>query len=206
MIFAQKSDNPPRLWWCPTGPFSFIPLHAAGIYRGEEVDRVSVSDFIVSSYTPTLSALLAPVSVPISKFKMTAIIHAKGLPATVAELKKIENLVPATQLTKLGTSEGPKATVENVLLHLSDSSIVHFACHGQQNHTQPMDSSFIMEDDKLKMSQIVAQRMLNAALAFLSACETATGDENVPDEAMHLAASMLFSGFRSVVGTMWYVR
>ena len=160
----------------------------------------------MSSYTPTLAVLLRPDPTPADRFKVTVIIQSKNLPETVAELGKIEEVVPKGQLTKLGASEGPKATVENVLLHLSDSSIVHFACHGQQNHTQPMDSSFIMEDDKLKMSQIVAQRMLNAALAFLSACETATGDENVPDEAMHLAASMLFSGFRSVVGTMWYVR
>ena len=55
------------------------------------------------------------------------------------------------------------------------------------------------------MSQIVAPPMKNAALAFLSACETAAVDEDVPDEVMHLAASMLFSGFHSVVGTMWCV-
>ncbi|KAJ7226876.1 hypothetical protein GGX14DRAFT_348119 [Mycena pura] len=32
---------------------------------------------------------------------------------------------------------------------------------------------------------------------------TAKGDEKVPDEAIHLAATMLFTGFRGVVGTMW---
>ncbi|KAJ7603472.1 hypothetical protein DFH06DRAFT_1022192 [Mycena polygramma] len=43
------------------------------------------------------------------------------------------------------------------------------------------------------------------ALAFLSACETAKGDETVPDEAMHrdLAATLLFAGFHGVVATMW---
>ncbi|KAJ7123558.1 hypothetical protein C8R44DRAFT_784007, partial [Mycena epipterygia] len=40
-------------------------------------------------------------------------------------------------------------------------------------------------------------------LAFLSACETAKGDDTVPDEAMHLAATLLFAGFRGVVATMW---
>jgi hypothetical protein len=29
------------------------------------------------------------------------------------------------------------------------------------------------------------------------------GDENLPDEAMSLAASLLFSGFRHVIATMW---
>ena len=182
-----------------------MPLHAAGIYRGNESDQVCVSDCIVSSYTPTLAALLEPNHTPADKFKMTAIIQSADLPATVTELKKIEQFVSEGQLTKLGTSSGPKATVENVLSHLSDSSIVHFACHGHQNESQPIDSFFQLDGGNLKMSQIVAQPTPNAALAFLSACETATGDENVPDEVMHLAASMLFSGFRSVVGTMWYV-
>ena len=202
----QRSDNPTRLWWCPTGPFSFIPLHAAGIYDSDEGIPVSVSDFVVSSYTPSLSALLrhpTEATNASDNFKTTAIIQSADLPATVTELKKIEEVVPVGCLTKLGTREGPKATVSTVLSHLSDSSIVHFACHAFQDLTQPLDSAFIMSDGELKMSQIIAQPMPNASLAFLSACETATGDEYVPDEVMHLAAALLFSGFRSIVGTMW---
>jgi CHAT domain-containing protein len=42
-----------------------------------------------------------------------------------------------------------------------------------------------------------------AALAYLGACETAQGDHYHTDEAVHLAASMLFCGFRSVIATMW---
>lgn len=45
--------------------------------------------------------------------------------------------------------------------------------------------------------------MPNAELAFLCACETAKGDSNVPDEALHVAATMIFAGFRGAVGTMW---
>ncbi|KAJ7256330.1 hypothetical protein C8J57DRAFT_1650781 [Mycena rebaudengoi] len=40
-------------------------------------------------------------------------------------------------------------------------------------------------------------------LAFLSACETGKGDAKTPDEAMHLAASLLFAGFGGVIATMW---
>jgi hypothetical protein len=47
--------------------------------------------------------------------------------------------------------------------------------------------------------------MPNASLAFLSACETAKGDENLPDEVIHLGATLLFAGFRGVVATMWRV-
>jgi len=41
--------------------------------------------------------------------------------------------------------------------------------------------------------------------AFLSACHTTVGHESSPDEAIHLAAAMQFSGFRSVIGSMWSV-
>ncbi|KAG2131136.1 hypothetical protein BD769DRAFT_1295363, partial [Suillus cothurnatus] len=41
--------------------------------------------------------------------------------------------------------------------------------------------------------------------AFLSACHTTVGDEKSLDESIHLAAAMQFSGFRSVIGSMWSV-
>ena len=41
------------------------------------------------------------------------------------------------------------------------------------------------------------------SLAFLSACGTAQGDVDMPDEAMHLAATLMFAGTRSVVATLW---
>lgn len=44
------------------------------------------------------------------------------------------------------------------------------------------------------------QHMPNAWLAFLSPCQSATGDGKLPDEAIHLAAAMLFTGFRGVCG------
>jgi len=42
-------------------------------------------------------------------------------------------------------------------------------------------------------------------VAYLSACHTTVGDEESLDEAIHLASAMQFSGFRSVIGTMWAV-
>jgi CHAT domain-containing protein len=42
-------------------------------------------------------------------------------------------------------------------------------------------------------------------LAFLSACQTATGDKKLADEAVHLASGMLIAGYPSVIATMWAV-
>ncbi|KAF8441750.1 CHAT domain-containing protein, partial [Boletus edulis BED1] len=45
----------------------------------------------------------------------------------------------------------------------------------------------------------------NPEFTYLSACHTTVGDEESPDEEIHLASAMQFAGFRSVIGTMWAV-
>jgi hypothetical protein len=44
----------PRLWWCPSGVLSFLPLHAAGHH---DTAYDTVLDRVVCSVTPTLRAL-----------------------------------------------------------------------------------------------------------------------------------------------------
>ncbi|KAJ6556003.1 CHAT domain-containing protein [Mycena capillaripes] len=208
-IVKPKSADSPRLWWCPTGAFSFLPIRGAGIYGKDETD--CVSDYVVSSYTPNLSALLNPPVRIATSFKMTAVIepkapHCSPLPGARKELKKVVERVPNEWVTPLVSTE-----VGTALVHLRESSIVHFACHGVQDLEQPLNSGLILTDGRLKVSAIMrTPERVNASglknsmsLAFLSACETAKGDKRVPDEAMHLAATLLFAGFRGVVATMW---
>lgn len=52
---AGEDESWPRIFWCPTGWLSFLPLHAAGHHR-EDTGR-SVLDRAISSYTPTVRAL-----------------------------------------------------------------------------------------------------------------------------------------------------
>jgi len=118
------------------------------------------------------------------------------------EMQNIVGHVPNKCLVKLGVP-GVPATVNEVTSHLSAVSIAHFACHGEQNKKNPLESSLILEDGQLAMSHIMKESTPNALLAVLCACETAMGDEELPDEAMHLGATLLFAGFRGVVATMW---
>ena len=62
-----------------------------------------------------------------------------------------------------------------------------------------------MADEKLTIMQLMKLDLSKAFLAILSACHTAKGDNNQPDQTVHLAATMLFLGFKSVVATLWYV-
>jgi hypothetical protein len=127
------------------------------------------------------------------------------LPCTKEELQSIEKHVPRDSLIRLGVENIP-ATVQDVLSHLSSSHAVHFACHGKQDANDPLESGLVLHDGhRLRIKEIMNHSMPYASLAFLSACETAMGAENLPDEAMHLAASLLFAGFQGVVATMWQV-
>jgi CHAT domain-containing protein len=64
-----------------------------------------------------------------------------------------------------------------------------------------------MRDGPLAITDIIRPHLQNLQpeFAFLSACHTTVGHSSSPDEAIHLAAAMQFSGFRSVIGSMWSV-
>ncbi|EUC60814.1 aromatic di-alanine and TPR containing protein, partial [Rhizoctonia solani AG-3 Rhs1AP] len=82
---------------------------------------------------------------------------------------------------------------------------VHLACHAHQNVNDPTKSGFHLHDGTLDLSAINRRSFKNKGLAFLSACQTATGNEKLPDEAIHLASGMLMAGYPSVIATMWSV-
>ena len=119
---------------------------------------------------------------------------AASLPGTEEELLRIKSHTSGSRLG-LKSLVGAQATVNSVLREIKDCSIVHFACHGIQDTTHPLSSRLLLHGGYLSLAQLMYTKLPNARLAFLSACETATGQENLPDEAVHLAAGMLAAGF-----------
>jgi CHAT domain-containing protein len=95
------------------------------------------------------------------------------------------------------------ATVKRVTERIQSANFVHLACHGLQHKTSALESGFHLSDGMLTISKLMELEFKRPWLAYLSACETAKGDANQPDQVMHLAAAMLFTGFKHVVATMW---
>ncbi|TFK37142.1 CHAT domain-containing protein [Crucibulum laeve] len=212
---VSKPSELPRIWWCATGPLAFLPLHAAGLYNDEPGS--SISDYFVSSYTPTLTALLEEQkSTAENPFQILTIAQPvtsghKDLPKTRDELRRIHkhacgksgNTIP---FISLGV-DGEDATVERVIQYMSECAWVHLACHGTQNIADPTKSALILHSGKpLEVFEIIKNPLPNAEFVFMSACQTARGDNNLPDEAVHLAASMLLAGYRGVIATMWSIK
>jgi CHAT domain-containing protein len=186
-------------------------VHAAGLYDAD--DGPKVFDYVVSSYSPTLAALLGarrhpPKTSQTSRLLVIAQPATPGLnplPGTVHEADAIQTLqmqAGPIEITRLNDRE---ATVAAALHHMNECNWIHLACHGIQDATNPIESAFFLIDNRLTLKEIMKQSFTHTELAFLSACQTAKGDSGLPEEAIHLAAGMLMAGYGSVVATMWSI-
>ncbi|KAG8762679.1 hypothetical protein FRC12_008918 [Ceratobasidium sp. 428] len=195
----------PHITWCTTGVLSFLPLHAAGDHLDP---RKVLANLAISSYAPTLSSLAQSNSSADSFSGILAVGHEStirglsALPGVQAELDRVAASARGLPFTRL---DGEAACAEPVLQAMMRHSWVHIACHGSQNSDDPMKSAFHLHDTDLDLATIARCSLKNADLAFLSACQTATGHETLPDESAHLAAGLLMSGYSTVIATMWSI-
>ncbi|KEP46739.1 aromatic di-alanine and TPR containing protein [Rhizoctonia solani 123E] len=196
----------PHITWCPTGPLSFLPMHAAGDYSQP---HSRIFDYAVSSYIPTLTALFASAPSSLNRnCRVLAVGQAttpghNPLPGTIEELTHVK----AHAHNKAGYLQliDNQATIASVLDAMEQHDWVHLACHTHQNVNDPNKSGFYLHDSTLDLSAINQRSFKNKGLAFLSACQTATGNKKLPDEAIHLASGMLMAGYPSVIVMMWSV-
>ena len=247
-----------RIWWCPTSKLTTLPLHVAGPYRK---GALNLPNIYVSSYTPTLAALIrarhrpslfTSPSSPSHTPAFIAIGQAKpassagpALQTVSAELTLVRSLLPCSSPPSetptplpvnplaytFSVLDGEASTGDVALTALATHGWAHLACHGHPNVERPFDAAFALSDRSVTVLDIVRAREIRGAttnkgvgkgeqfnanatregpdipgeFAFLSACHTAVGDRNAPDEIIHLATAMQFVGFRSVIGTMWAV-
>ncbi|KAJ2927315.1 hypothetical protein H1R20_g9781, partial [Candolleomyces eurysporus] len=214
LALPKSEDAETRIWWCPTGPLTFLPLHAAGIYTSEIPE--TLSDYAVSSYIPTVAVLTERVKstriIPEEKSGLLLVSqpNAPGypfIPGTRTEIERIAQKINESQATiRTLRLEDENATVKAGTEGMESYSCVHLACHASQDIEEPLKSGFYLHDGRLELSAIMKSHIKSAGFAFLSACQTSTGDHKLSEEAVHLAAGMLAAGYRSVVATMWSIQ
>ena len=206
----------PRLWWCVPGLLSILPLHAAGHHhtRHDAVPE-TVADRVVSSYTPTIRALM----------------HARRAGGSSQPGRRTRDVLVVTMPRTPGASDLPGADVEAALLRrrfgsrvrglagseatraavlgaLPQAEWAHFACHGFTDLANPSASCLLLSDhleQPLTVLDVTRLHLEDAGLAFLSACSTARHGEWLADEAINLASAFQLAGYRHVLGTLWPV-
>ena len=220
---SERIEDWPRVWWCPTGPATVLPLHAAGHHprtttqyqvMGEAAALAnSVAGRVISSYTPTLATLTrARVRPAPGRVRQLAVgvpgplSYAPGaspLPAVSDELRVLARYLPtpehATHLL------GLTATRQAVLETLSGHAWLHLSCHGVQQPADASLSAFLLQDQPLTLADLAALNLRQTDLAYLAACQTATGDLRLLDEARHLAGALQLVGYRHVLATFWSI-
>ncbi|KAF6743324.1 CHAT domain-containing protein [Ephemerocybe angulata] len=215
LAFSPSPETENRIWWCPTGPLTFLPLHAAGIYD-DSAEAVTIFDYAVSSYIPTVSSLINANKIrrPLSTTPGLLILSeptAPGLtpiPGTTKEAHIIEGIAKESGVETVLLDES-EATVKHSMDLMQKYSFVHLACHASQNVSEPLRSAFFLYDGVIELSTLIKRNDRLAGgldVAFLSACQTGSGDKKLSEEAVHLAGGMLAVGYRGVVATMWSIQ
>jgi CHAT domain-containing protein len=126
-----------------------------------------------------------------------------ALPGARAEAARIIELMP--RVTRLA---GPDATRDAVLAALPAHRFAHFACHAVSDPVSPALGRLLLHDHEsapMTAAELSALSIPDAELAFLSACATATSNQALADEAVHIAMAFQLAGFRRVIGTLWPV-
>jgi CHAT domain-containing protein len=96
--------------------------------------------------------------------------------------------------------------------------VLHLACHGQSDLTDPsqsylvlartdLDGRSIKRQDKLFVREIMQRLTSGSGIAFLRACYSADNPAfGLSDEVIHLASAFHLAGFNHVLGTLWSTR
>jgi CHAT domain-containing protein len=123
------------------------------------------------------------------------------------EAKEVAALLQTRPLLK------EEATKSAILSKIRQASILHFATHGEFKNVDALQSYILFTDQGQKNSKLTAsellnftqgQKLLNAKLAVLSACETGVGTIT-GDGVIGLSRSFIAAGVPSLVVSLWKI-
>ncbi|KAI3325176.1 CHAT domain-containing protein [Xylariaceae sp. AK1471] len=211
---TPSDNNWPHVWWIPIGALSRLPLHAAG--RHTRHSGETVIDRVVSSYSRSIHALIEGHRDPLlerTSVKARALVvdmehtpESADLPFASREIEAINEICES-----IFEVVRTRRCTQDVMSHLGDCDIFHFAGHGYTDAKDPSASHLRLEDWKdnpLRVADLLQMnlRKRKPFLAYLSACSTSQiRDAEYLDEGAHLLSACQLAGFRHAIGTMWEV-
>jgi CHAT domain-containing protein/tetratricopeptide (TPR) repeat protein len=101
---------------------------------------------------------------------------------------------------------GARGTQQQLGAEVGHYRWLHFACHGEFDHDDPLRSWLeIGPHQQLSAADVLAEYQLQAELVTLSACRSGLSRVLRGDEPMGLVRAFLRSGARAVLVTLWMV-
>lgn len=194
----------PRVWWCPIGWFSLIPVHAAGRYASD-ASPACACDYMVSSYTPTirfLSERARVVTTDVGDGKVLQIVQL-SLPETARltgtvsiPVYAVPKMVPPGALLYSGSlhymEDDNTSSADVVLEPLAfQRSLLHLP-HGTTRNTNTARGAPSPSGSR--------------TTTYSTLYDSVVGNPDHPREFTSLGSVMLTAGFCSGVASMWYSR
>ncbi|MDW8405777.1 CHAT domain-containing protein, partial [Chloroflexus sp.] len=194
----------------PTGLLSLLPLHAA-TYPVNGQPCCLLDEFDVA-YAPS-ARVLATAQRELQRrsngaLRLAGVGNPTGdLRYAGTELASICDLLPRNASAPLYEQA---ATRDALWENLPGATIAHFACHGQFDADDTLDSALLLaQESRLTLRELVAgdtAALAHVRLAVLSACQTAITDfRRLPDESIGLPGGFLQAGVPAVVGSLWSI-
>ena len=202
-ILSSFPSELSRIWWCPTGLMSFLPIHAAGDSKHSVIDRV------ISTYTSSVKALRYARKRPAPSHVDSVLIAVmpttpryEHLPLANDEAYGIKRILKRSKKSIRVVIES-SITPQELSQKMPDKVIVHLICHALAE-TDASKSRLLLRDGNLAVAQISQMQLDKVALAYLSACSTAnSSDSLLGDESLTLTSAFQVAGFPRVLGSLW---
>ncbi|KAF4996425.1 hypothetical protein FGRMN_4482 [Fusarium graminum] len=206
----------PTICWIPSGPLNMLPLHAAGWHNGT---GESVIDRVISTYSPSLRALLytkynakqgnwqfrtkrANVASVRTSMGFSSLQHAENEARIIQDLLSKDNAISCESMRN-----PDKQSVLNAIAQ--DCWSFHFAGHGVTDGSDPLQSRLILgQGTYLTVSDLMELKLQKDPpfMAYLSACSTGKQEfGDLVDESIHLMGAFQLAGFQHVIGSLWSV-
>ncbi len=188
----------------PYGSLYYLPF--AALWNAE-TERYLVEDYTLT-YAPSL-ATLPLIQAQRNPNGGDALVMGipdgfPPLPAVRGEVEAIGAILATEPLLSQA------ATESTLYANASAVDIVHLAAHGNFDSVAPLQSAIELTGDDendgiLEVREVFGLDLAEANLVFLSACETALGDQSMGDEITGLTRAFLYAGTPSIVTTLWSI-
>jgi len=193
-----------RLIIVPHGALHKVPFAALNDGKQFMVDRYAISVVPSSS---VIEYVVKKRNKDLGRFLAFANPETDYVPLGFAEIEvaNIKRLFPKNEVYS-----STKATEAKAKGRSASPDIIHFACHGEFNDRQPMQSGLLLSKDKdndgcLQVHEIFGLDLKNANLVTLSACETALSRIYGGDDLVGLSRGFIYAGTPSILATLWKV-
>ena len=212
-------DELPRVWWITSGWINILPIHAAGNHKAalRTGKPCTVLDRVISSYAPTLKALIHArsrmddcVSRPKSSAQVAMVVAMDNTP-DMGDLKYAPEEIKGVEefLSKRFKVQRPPLMKLDIDKMLPICTVAHFACHGVVDAQDPLQSKLLLKDwgrDPLTINTLMQMQIENCQLAYLSACETAANkDMLLRDEGLHISGAFQMAGVPNTIASWWEI-